>query len=343
MLWRIPIGGGQARPLDGTLGALDAGASSAGHRLAYSRDTSSAGIWRIDLQRPGAKAEPKRLMASTAPDWNPRFSPDGERVAFASARSGSVEIWVADADGGRLLRLTSLGKDDTAGAPRWSPDGETIAFEAAGEGSVNRDIYVVSAGGGASRRVTSSSSMDILPSWSRDGRFIYFVSNRSGGWQVWKVERGGEALGGSRQVTRRGGFAPTESVDGRYVYFCDRQSGSKAPDNALWRVPVAGGDEELVIGSLHSSYGNWDLTDRGIYFVDPKPASSGVEWVVQFLAFGHPRATEVARLEHPPVLGGPALSVSSDGGRILSAQQLDDADLMLVEGFQPNGPRARGR
>ena len=54
-------------------------------------------------------------MASTALDWNPRFSPDGERVAFTSARSGSLEIWVADADGGRLLRLTSLGKDGTPG------------------------------------------------------------------------------------------------------------------------------------------------------------------------------------------------------------------------------------
>lgn len=343
LLWSIPIDGGRARPLEGTEGALDAGASSAGHRLAYSRDTSSAGIWRIDLQRPGARAQQKRLMASTAPDWNPRLSPDGERVAFASARSGGAEIWVADADGGRLLRLTSLGKGGPAGAPRWSPDGASIAFEAAGEGPDNRDIYVVSAGGGAPRRVTSAAAADVLPSWSRDGRFIYFASNRSGRWQVWKVERDGEDHASARQVTRRGGFAPMESVDGRYLYFCERQSGSRAPDNALWRVPVAGGDEELVIGSLRSSYGNWDVTDQGIYFVDQESAVSGVGWVVRFLAFGRSHAIEVARLEHPPFLAGLALSVSADGHRILSAQVLDDADLMLVEGFQLTGSRVGRR
>ncbi len=335
-LWRIPVNGGQALPVGGTLGAVDAAVSSGGHGLVFTRATKDSGIWRIDVQRPGSTGvRQTRLMASSAPDWNPSFSPDGERVAFASARSGGVEIWVADADGGGLLRLTALGKDGVAACPRWSPDGESIAFESGAVGSANRDVYVVSAFGGAPRRVTTSASLDITPSWSRDGRFIYFGSNRSGQWQVWKVESDGEERGSARQVTRRGGFAPTESLDGRHVYYCENRSGTIAPDNALWRVPVAGGEEELVVSSLRSSYGNWDVTAQGLYFVDRKRSSAGVEeWVVQFLAFGRQRATEVARLERPPFLAGPALSVSSDGRRILSAQVQDESDLMLVEGFR---------
>ena len=138
----------------------------------------------------------------------------------------------------------------------------------------------------------------------------------------------------ARQVTRRGGFAPTESIDGRYVYFTARRSGEPDPDNAIWRIPVEGGDEEVVIESLRSSWGNWDLTAEGIYFVDQKPSSSGARWVVRFLGFGERRATEVARLRYPPLSLGPALSVSSDGRWILSTQGQGESDLMLVENFR---------
>ena len=65
-----------------------------------------------------------------------------------------------------------------------------------------------------------------MPSWSRDGRWIYFASNRDGSWQVWKVPSSGEKAGSARQVTRGGGFAAIESTDGRHVYFTKRMSGS---------------------------------------------------------------------------------------------------------------------
>jgi len=55
------------------------------------------------------------------------------------------------------------------------------------------------------RRVTTGDSDDVVPSWSRDGRWVYFVSNRSGENQVWKVPaEGGEAV----QVTRKEGSQP---------------------------------------------------------------------------------------------------------------------------------------
>ena len=123
-------------------------------------------------------------------------------------------------------------------------------------------------------------------------------------------------------------------MDGKYVYFAARESGGLDPENGIWRVPVEGGDEEVVVKSLRSSWGNWDLTAEGIYFVNEKPSSSGVQWVVEFLRFGQGRAKEVAQLRHPPFLAGPAFSVSSDGRFILSAQGQDESDLMLVENFR---------
>ena len=196
------------------------------------------------------------------------------------------------------------------------------------------DVYVISASGGPPRRVTTSPSIDATPTWSRDGRWIYFASNRTGQWQVWKVPSSGEEAGGARQVTRGGGFTAIESTDGRYVYFARRLSGTPDPQNSIWRIPVEGGDEEVVVESFRSTPGSWDLTADGVYFVDQTFSGAGMRWVVRFLGFGQRHATEVASLRYPPYLGGPAVSVSSDGRFLLSTQSQGESDLMLVETFR---------
>ena len=64
--------------------------------------------------------------------------------------------------------------------------------------------------------MTTHPANDGNPSWSRDGRWIYFDSARTGEQQVWKIpEAGGDAI----QVTRDGGFAPLESPDGKFIYY----------------------------------------------------------------------------------------------------------------------------
>jgi hypothetical protein len=177
--------------------------------------------------------------------------------------------------------------------------------------------------------VTTSPAIDVVPSWSRDAGWIYFQSNRNGSWQVWKVPSSGEEAGGARQVTRGGGFAAIESTNG-HVYFARRDNQRQS----LWRIPVEGGNEEVVVKEYRSSTLSWDLTAEGLYFVDQEPSSSGTSWVVRFQGFDRRPATEVARLRLPPFLGGPAISVSRDGRWLLSTQRQEDSDLMLVETFR---------
>jgi len=335
-LWRVPVDGGQARLIAGSENAGDVAVSTDGHRLVYSQGTIDWDIWRLDLRRRAATGDAQTpFIASTKIDANPQFSPDGGRVAFTSHRSGQPEIWVVDGQGRDPRQLTFFGRKGSIGAPRWSPDGNTIAFDFGAEDGNNVDIYVISAlgGPGPPRRVTTSPAIDAMPSWSKDGRFIYFGSRRDGQWQVWKVPSSGEEAGNARQVTRGGGFAAIESKDGRHVYFTRKMSWFEL-QNSLWRIPVEGGDEEVVVEGYRSCVGSWDLTDEGLYFVDQESSSSGTSWVVRFQGFGRRHATEVARLRHPPYLGGPAVSVSSDGRWMLSTQSQGGSDLMLVETFR---------
>jgi len=80
----------------------------------------------------------------------------------------------------------------------------------------NRDIYVAPADGGTVRRMNNDPSDEGRPSFSMDGKWIYFRSNRSGKDEIWKMPRGG---GAATQVTHAGGFEALETPDGKTLYF----------------------------------------------------------------------------------------------------------------------------
>ena len=124
--------------------------------------------------------------SSSRIDSNPRFSPDGRRVAFVSNRSGAYQIWIANRDGGGAFQLTSV-TTPYVGSPSWSPDGSTILFDGTKNGHF--EVYAISAAGGTPRRLIGSSGQDAVASFSRDGRWIYFTSNRTGEYQIDVQER----------------------------------------------------------------------------------------------------------------------------------------------------------
>lgn len=98
--------------------------------------------------------------------------------------------------------------------------------------------------------------MEVRPSWSRDGRWIYFCSDRSGEQEIWKMESAG--TGNAAQVTRAGGFEAFESMDGSVLYFVKRGSGS----SALWQI-ASGGKESLVSNGVRD--GRWSVTAREFF------------------------------------------------------------------------------
>jgi len=92
-----------------------------------------------------------------------QWSPDGQRIAYASNKDGTLDIWVMDAEGGSRRNLTGSWDTSDEAAPTWSPDGSRIAFDSDKEGS--HDIWVMKADGSARRRVTQSSADETEPDW----------------------------------------------------------------------------------------------------------------------------------------------------------------------------------
>jgi dipeptidyl aminopeptidase/acylaminoacyl peptidase len=306
----------------GAEGVYNVAIARTGNRLAYSKYSVDTNVWETDL----ASGVKRRVLGSTRNERSAQYSPDGTRIAFRSDRSGADEMWVCDASGRDAIQLTSFNGPLT-GTPRWSPSGRFVAFDSRPNG--NADIYVVGANGEPVRRVTSANAEDVVPSWSRDGKWLYFASNRGGDWQVWKIASDTVAEASSPlQVTRNGGFAAFESADGPNVLYA---KGRNAP--GIWMVPAVGGEERLLIGSLRAGYwGNWAVADSGVFFVRPIPPEAAAVDVYQF---SNRRTRTVAVLTKDPPFSDSGFAVSRDGHKLLYSQvDHSGSDICLVEYFQ---------
>jgi Tol biopolymer transport system component len=154
--------------------------------------------------------------------------------------------------------------------------------------------------------------------------WIYFASDRSGSFQVWKTPSGDSgSVRSAVQVTKRGGNFPEASPDGKFVYFL-----RGASPFSLWRIPVAGGEETLVLDSQVVDH-NYAVTEQGIYFIGDRETATGI--ALHFFSLAAGKVRSILSIEKH-VYG---ISASADGRRLLFTQ-LDrfESDLMLVENFR---------
>jgi Tol biopolymer transport system component/DNA-binding winged helix-turn-helix (wHTH) protein len=331
-LWRISASGGEPWPAAGAgVNAISPSISPKGNQLVYQQVRDDArSIWRLELKdEKHRQGQPVQVVSERGWKGRPHFSPDGKRIVFESWRSGYMEIRACDSDGQNCAQLTSLR--GVAGAARWSPDGRYIAFEFRPE--EHSEIYLLKVDGSMVRLLTTfPGANNGGPNWSRDGKWIYFYSDRGGGpFQIWKIQLDG---GVPVQVTRNGGVFETESADGRFLYY------SKLGVPGIWKMPMRGGEETRVLdepnreftivsGGAFIAWWDWVLAQNGIYFLHFESYSNGT---LEYFDFDTREITPIWTLTKPPGYG---LSLSPDGKSILYVQnEIQQSNIMLVKNFR---------
>jgi serine/threonine protein kinase/Tol biopolymer transport system component len=150
----------------------------------------------------------------------------------------SAQLWVVEAGGNasRAKQITS-GKYD-GDTLSWTADGRIFYTALSGEQS---DIFSVNTDGSANKQVTADAYLEGLGCVSRDGRYAVFSSNRSGNFNIWRMDL---ENGEQKQLTQGTEIdsQPGCSPDGQWVLFRSLRQGK----STFWRVPLAGGAPEQV-------------------------------------------------------------------------------------------------
>ena len=196
-------------------------------------DSERDGDDDIYLMRPDG-SDVQQLTNEPGRDYEPDASPDGKRIVFASQRASgdSAQLHLMDTDGSKVRRLTFSAEaaanrvlDDYA---EWSPDGKRIAFQRTTipeEGKPDADIWLIDVETGEERQLTETpDDWDSTPTFTADGSAVIFESNRSGGFELYRLSLdGGEA---ARLTEREGNESEAkQSPDGEMIAFVSDQDG----------------------------------------------------------------------------------------------------------------------
>jgi TolB protein len=101
------------------------------------------------------------LLGTPGAAYNPAWSPDGSRIAFASNLGNQVDIYIVNIDGTGLIRLTDSTQNEYA--PAWSPDGDRLVFTSFENETQDNDLYIINSDGSGLTFLTSHGDE---PAWA---------------------------------------------------------------------------------------------------------------------------------------------------------------------------------
>lgn len=182
----------------------------------------------FELPMSGGRA--KQLTKGMGFDSQPKYSPDGSKVAFISDRDGGENIWILDLASMETEQRTE-GKNYRMQGPIWTPDGNYLIAARSGlrEGVHKLRMYHVEGGSGTELMDTSDREKAIEPAMGHDGKYIWY-SEREGDWNYnaifpqYQLAKFDRETGESHTQTARLGsaFRPTLSGDGKWLVYGTR-------------------------------------------------------------------------------------------------------------------------
>jgi Tol biopolymer transport system component len=247
--WRIfaqRVGGFNAQNLTGSSSGDDTqpAFSPDGAYIAFRSERDGGGVFVM-----GASGESVRRLSDRGPAFHPAWSPDSQEVIYTEERIGDPRdravvpprLWAVNI---RTLEKRLISTEDVA-QPQWSPNGHRLAYWASDARS-QRDIWTMSPRGDSAVQVTNDAATDWNATWSPDGKHLYFVSDRSGGMQVWRVaidELTGRPLSAPELVPTPAAFSQHISLsrDGKRLAFVNVRI-----NRNLYRVEIDPRREKVI-------------------------------------------------------------------------------------------------
>lgn len=247
---------------------LQAVYSPDGKQIAFRSDRDGGGIFLM-----GATGENIRRLTDSG--FYPSWSPDEKEIVFSSENfeepmnRGIISyLWAVNIATGEERKII----EQDAIQPNWSPSGARIAFWGYKEGG-QRDIWTISADGTDLVSITDDAAVDWNPVWSPDGKFLYFISDRGGSMNLWRVavdEQTGEVSGEPETIT-------TPSTYTQHLTF-SRDGQNFAYAQAVNYSNILKADFELS-GGKAAIRNPTEITQGAMLATNPEPSPDG-EWIV---------------------------------------------------------------
>ena len=209
-------------------------------------------------------------------DQHPKWSPDGRRISFVSSRGGNFDLYVMNADGTNVMRLTDHPANDFD--PIWMPDGQSLIFSS--ERDSRSDLYRVWLKDRRVDRLTQHFvGRAIMPSVSPDGKSVAFAAQTLQRLQFWEFQIHvlDLATGKTRALDNSGGACwPSWSPDGRLIA---NVLLAKEPSTIQVRNADGNGARELPsIPKLWSYYPDWSTDAKWIALSVSPQHHEGEDW-----------------------------------------------------------------
>lgn len=338
-LWLVPALGGLPRRIGTSLGEPDVRRSD-GH-LVYFR-LAGTEVELVSSAADGSSIAPVARFPAGSYYWHPRWSPDGQSIAFQRGDGVRFDLLAVSAAGGRARQLT---RDNTLiRGLAWLPDGSGLIYSSSRGSTMpylpTFALWEVSLGSGATRQLTSHDVSYVDPDVHQDGTVV--VGRMTIAFDIWKFPIDGLPSDNVRRgvrVTRQTGHVqtPTAGPGGEAVAFLSDSGGHAnlwviEPDSGRQRQITSERDPAIAVGApiwspdgrsiaFASSRGNPGLT-FGIWLVNPDgsnlrqaaPQGLGAAWSADGRwVYYVERASGV--LKKVPADGGTSLTVRTDGAR----------------------------
>jgi Tol biopolymer transport system component len=242
--------------------------------MAFACNLEPSGLYHSDILAVRLGERAHMLTHGEGVNRDPRWSPDGARIAFMSTRSGVEQLYVMNADGTGVVQLTH--SPGFKGGEDWSPDGTRIAFASSEAGITGPlgivhapgDIYVARSDGSGARRLTSGGGLNVDPEWSKDGTRIAFFSDRGGPGEIWVMAVDGSSV---RRLTEGPSLnaSPSWSPDSARIAFHSERDFPGGYESAIYVMNADGTDQRRLIDGKGLSPA-WSSNGRWIAYVSDR-------------------------------------------------------------------------